>query len=90
MGRPSLLWFSLLRAHSPACLSDGPEDEDVAADDDEQREEEDEAEEEHGVGTHSGREGHVVPGAGGHQPLRHVGTWERGTGAQSLPWHCLG
>ena len=41
---------------------------------DEQGEEEDKAEEQHGVGTHLGCEGHVVPGAGCQQPLGHVGT----------------
>lgn len=77
-------------AHSPACLSDGPEDEDIAANDDEQGEEEYKAEEQHGVGTHPGCEGHVVPGAGCQQPLRNVGTWEPGISARASPWCCLG
>lgn len=64
----------LRTAHSPACFPDGPEDGDVAAYDDEQREEEHEAEEQHGIGTYPGCEGHVVPGAGRQQPLRHIGT----------------
>lgn len=83
-------WAHLYAAHSPACLSNGPEDEDVAEDDNEQREEEDKAEEQHGVGAHEGREGHVVPGAGCQQPLGHVGAWEPGTGAQPSLWSCSG
>lgn len=76
----------LYTAHLPACLSNGPEDENVAEDDDEQGEEEDKAEEQHGVGTHPGCEGHVVPGAGCQQPLGHVGTWE--AERQVLSRHC--
>lgn len=64
--------------HSPRGVPDSPEDAAVAKDDDGEGDEEDEGEEQHGVGAHGGREGHVVPGARGHQSLGHVGACSRG------------
>lgn len=58
-------------------MPDSPEDAAVAEDDDEEGDEEDEGEEQHGVGAHRGREGHVVPGARGHQSLGDVGACRR-------------
>lgn len=58
-------------------MPDSPEDAAVTKDDDGEGDEEDEGEEQHCVRTHGGREGHVVPGARGHQSLGDVGACSR-------------
>lgn len=50
------------------------EDEVVAVNDDEERQEKDEDKEQHGVGAHGRGEGHVIPGARGHQTLGDIRT----------------
>lgn len=60
--------------YQPCGVTDGPEDAAVTEDDDGERDEEDKGEEQHGVRTDGRGEGHVVPGAGGHQAFWHIRT----------------
>lgn len=67
-------WMSM---SVPAGPADGPEHEEVAVGDDGERDEEHEAAEHQGVALIGGCRCDVVPGAGGQQTLRDVGTCRR-------------
>lgn len=76
--------------YRPCGVTDGPEDAAVAEDDDGKRDEEDKGEEQHRVGTDRRGEGHVVPGAGGHQAFWHIRTWGRKQGSAGSSQHRSG
>lgn len=63
--------------YSPCGVPNSSEDAAIAEDDDGEGDEENKGEEQHGVGAHGGREGHVIPGARGHQSLWDVGACSR-------------
>lgn len=72
--RRSVRSAQLPSVYQPCGVTDGPEDAAVTEDDDGKRDEEDKGEEQHRVRTDRGGEGHVVPGAGGHQAFWYIRT----------------